>query len=471
MSNFKKAVLKVAETNERFRKALLEEMRVAESRVPGDDSKGPEEVVSWNEPKEASEHLAAESYGAIVQDLERKLLRLGFRKGQARRSRSSGRYEEDPRLWQWGDRKTYINIATLNSLERTGEFWIWFGAVQDNQVKERFEYFPETVRGFAKLVRDTYSAAEEWVPQLAEGRTSGKTAQDNTASSKVAGMNFMDSLNRLSDKFMDEVADIVGSKLGWIRRRSGIGSYVLTGVDGKYISLSMDMHKLPFMVEVHGDVTPFKAAVYTSRDTASFILKKLGRAMKTAGEHLAAGDWVAWLEDADGYMVAFSGATSQSQAKKLQKSPKWSKIIDDGGEATSILLDRAVRRHLKPASKGWFSKLPPGDKKKLDEVLNMASGKTASSNSRDIMDAMVPRKDFREVKTALLKAKDAQTLKLLEDSYQFFFRKFELSANEERALNRLRNVMGSRSREPANLRNQIFKGADELGMRLPSGLF
>lgn len=355
MSNFKKAVLKVAETNERFRKALLEEMRVAESRVPGDDSKGPE--------------------------------------------------EED---------------------------------------EEDMGYDPGEV-------------------------VSKKTAQDNTASSKVAGMNFMDSLNRLSDKFMDEVADIVGSKLGWIRRRSGIGSYVLTGVDGKYISLSMDMHKLPLMVEVHGDVTPFKAAVYTSRDTASFILKKLGRAMKTAGEHLAGS--------AAGLEKSVKALKDQVEATKKAIRDFSKNKGDDGkvelvhmykGRPDKFRMDaKELAKHLKMKERQFkdVSKEMEAAKSKK------ASGKTASSNSRDIMDAMVPRKDLREVMSALSKAKDDQTLKLLKDSYQFFFRKFELSANEERALNRLRNVMGSRSRDVGNLRNQIFKVADELGMRLPSAMF
>lgn len=96
---------------------------------------------------------------------------------------------------------------------------------------------------------------------------------------------------------------------------------------------------------------------------------------------------------------------------------------------------------------------------KIDNVLNES----------DIFWNMVDREKFRSLQKAL-KADD-QSRKLLDDIGRFFFKKFQLKGQEEYAFNRLMNTIQSGQRDAAMLRNQIFKIANELGMKLPSSMF
>lgn len=113
----------------------------------------------------------------------------------------------------------------------------------------------------------------------------------------------------------------------------------------------------------------------SKRLQASDLLKRV--ILGDAWSDRTAAEWVAWCEDKSGNMVHFHGPMSQSAAKKVQNSPDGQKVLDAGGEVTAMPLDQAVKRHLKPASKAWFSKLPAADKKRLDSV--MSNGKTAAS--------------------------------------------------------------------------------------------
>jgi len=96
---------------------------------------------------------------------------------------------------------------------------------------------------------------------------------------------------------------------------------------------------------------------------------------------------------------------------------------------------------------------------KIDNVLNES----------DVFWEMVDKDKFRSLQKAL--KNDDQSRKLLDDIGKFFFRKFQLKGQEEYAFNRLMNIIQSSSRDEANLRNQIFKIANELGMKLPSSMF
>ena len=90
-------------------------------------------------------------------------------------------------------------------------------------------------------------------------------------------------------------------------------------------------------------------------------------------------------------------------------------------------------------------------------------------NESEIFWSMVDKDKFRSLQKAL--KNDDQSNKLFNDVCKYFFRKFQLKGNEEYAFNRLMNIIDSKVRDEGNLRNQIFKIANELGMKLPSSSF
>lgn len=99
--------------------------------------------------------------------------------------------------------------------------------------------------------------------------------------------------------------------------------------------------------------------------------------------------------------------------------------------------------------------------------MNITEKIDSALNESDIFWSLVDSGKFR----TLQKATDEQSRKLLDEVGKYFFRKFKLSGADERAFNRLMNLIESKSRDEANLRNQIFKIANELGMKLPSSMF
>lgn len=94
------------------------------------------------------------------------------------------------------------------------------------------------------------------------------------------------------------------------------------------------------------------------------------------------------------------------------------------------------------------------------------------SLGKDILFKLVDRNDLLALEGLL--AEDRQSKDLLREIKIKLIE--ELEPKEQRvefALNRLKNLIYTSrgQRDPDNLRNQIFKIADELGIRLPSGLF
>jgi len=68
--------------------------------------------------------------------------------------------------------------------------------------------------------------------------------------------------------------------------------------------------------------------------------------------------------------------------------------------------------------------------------------------------------------------KDEQSVELLNKVYEYFYNKFELTRNELEAFNRMRSVIENGDRWGLSLmRNNIFKAAHALGMKLPSHMF
>jgi len=92
-------------------------------------------------------------------------------------------------------------------------------------------------------------------------------------------------------------------------------------------------------------------------------------------------------------------------------------------------------------------------------------------NEGDIFwDIMIDQKKFRK----LQKNADDQSKKLLDKIVDYFFNKFSkcrLQGREEYAFNRLKNLLDSSLKDEGTVRNQIFKIANELGMKLPSSIF
>ena len=94
--------------------------------------------------------------------------------------------------------------------------------------------------------------------------------------------------------------------------------------------------------------------------------------------------------------------------------------------------------------------------------------KTSSRMGVDILTSFVDPKKFRSTLRTL--NTDEQSRDLLQQVRGELMDRLTPDSSTERALNRLSNLV-SGSQDPANLRNQIFKVANELGIRLPSGMF
>jgi len=83
---------------------------------------------------------------------------------------------------------------------------------------------------------------------------------------------------------------------------------------------------------------------------------------------------------------------------------------------------------------------------------------------------IISQRDFERAYD-LLEEADAQSAELLLDVYQELSKRMGLSRQESDALARLKFVLTNSGRDPALLRNNIFKAANSLGLRLPSGMF
>ena len=94
--------------------------------------------------------------------------------------------------------------------------------------------------------------------------------------------------------------------------------------------------------------------------------------------------------------------------------------------------------------------------------------KTSSRMGVDILTSFVDPEKFKSTLRTL--NTDEQSRDLLQQVRGELMDRLTPDSSTERALNRLSNLV-SGNQDPANLRNQIFKVANELGIRLPSGMF
>ena len=105
-----------------------------------------------------------------------------------------------------------------------------------------------------------------------------------------------------------------------------------------------------------------------------------------------------------------------------------------------------------------------------DEALRKL--KTAGSVGMDMLFGVVDRKGLIEVQRVMQKAGDEQSVKLLREVQSTLIDKLSLDRGAEEAMNRLAGLASrGKSWEPALIRNNIFKAANSLGIKLPSGMF
>lgn len=102
------------------------------------------------------------------------------------------------------------------------------------------------------------------------------------------------------------------------------------------------------------------------------------------------------------------------------------------------------------------------------KVILAGLGKTSSRMGVELFTSFVDTNKFLDTLEAL--GTDQQSQKLLEQVQRELVDRLTPDSSTERAINRLSNLVRG-NQDPANLRNQIFKVANELKISLPSGMF
>jgi hypothetical protein len=106
---------------------------------------------------------------------------------------------------------------------------------------------------------------------------------------------------------------------------------------------------------------------------------------------------------------------------------------------------------------------------KLSELVRTAGLRTASSDNAFWY--LVPSRDYTEVAHSINDA-DEQTAGLFVDVCEKLAGALKLSSGEAEALDRvLQVVKNHRTWKPDLIRNNVFKAANALGLKLPSHMF
>lgn len=119
-------------------------------------------------------------------------------------------------------------------------------------------------------------------------------------------------------------------------------------------------------------------------------------------------------------------------------------------------------------------KLPEGGMRdnceaKVEEGKESAAKKAGSN---DVIEYVLPMDDMAKLHHKLEKEGDEQSAKLLMEVYNALRARLKLSSGEGEAMNRIRGVVLRADSWPVDLlRNNIFKAAHSLGMKLPSMMF
>jgi hypothetical protein len=116
------------------------------------------------------------------------------------------------------------------------------------------------------------------------------------------------------------------------------------------------------------------------------------------------------------------------------------------------------------------SELPVGDPTRR-KLLASIGGKEAGGDP-DVLWKLLDKRGYYKLKSEMKKEGDEQSSKLLDEIGLRLMRSLQLSDDEQRAFNRLSGSIHSMGRwDAATQRNNIFKAANHLGIKLPSGMF
>ena len=108
------------------------------------------------------------------------------------------------------------------------------------------------------------------------------------------------------------------------------------------------------------------------------------------------------------------------------------------------------------------------DKKRIARELVKLAKEIVATDS--LIDNVVDKREVYKLIQAL--DEDEQTAQLVRDVYSELSDRLKLSNGEREALNRLLQSMNNANRFDASLhRNNIFKAAHALGIKLPSAMF
>lgn len=114
------------------------------------------------------------------------------------------------------------------------------------------------------------------------------------------------------------------------------------------------------------------------------------------------------------------------------------------------------------------SDLPKGNSTRR-EIL---SALKEAGAGRDILYSIIPERPFYKLYREMEKEGDEQSAALLREITDKLTDALDLSDNEYRALNRLRGCVEAQGKWGVDLqRNNIFKAANLLGIKLPSAMF
>lgn len=106
------------------------------------------------------------------------------------------------------------------------------------------------------------------------------------------------------------------------------------------------------------------------------------------------------------------------------------------------------------------------DDRKVDKISERVARSVTAQGGDSLIDFVIPEDDLVKTHREL----DEETAEVMADTYRQLKKDLELSKDQQEAINRLRNVI-ERGMEGAMARNQIFKAADAIGLKLPSSAF
>ena len=102
--------------------------------------------------------------------------------------------------------------------------------------------------------------------------------------------------------------------------------------------------------------------------------------------------------------------------------------------------------------------------KELQEQL-----KAQEEAQESLLEYVIPRQEFYNLLRVC--KEDSQSKDLLREIWCTLSDRVSVSGSDKNALNRLRNLLGRTPSYSPLTRNQIFKIANELGIKLPSSFF